>query len=85
MRKRMTMKARGDETKHMENTTGAVRRESVAEAIRGPTRSHAVPMAKREKMEPAKEAILARLTSVSERLRSARMSSISGGIEKVEK
>jgi hypothetical protein len=64
---------------------GAVRRESVAEAMRGPIRSHAGPMARREKMEPAKEAMPAWPISVSVRLRSSRMIGRRGGMEKVEK
>ena len=56
-RKRTRMKEFGDETRHIESIAGAVRRESVADATRGPTRSHTGPMAKREKMEPAKEAM----------------------------
>lgn len=69
----------------MDNTTGAVRRESVAEAIRGPTRSQTGPMANREKIEPTKAAIPAVSMSDSVRFRSARITGIRGGIEKVEK
>lgn len=84
-RKRIRMNDFGDDTRDMERMTGAVRRESVAEATRGPTRSHAGPMAKREKMEPTKEAMPALPISVSVRLRSSRMMGMRGGIEKVEK
>ena len=69
----------------MARMIGAVRRERVAEAMRGPNRSHAGPMARREKIEPAKEAIPAWPISASVRLRSARMMGRRGGIEKVEK
>lgn len=64
---------------------GAVMRESVAEAMRGPTRSHAGPMARREKMEPTKEAMPALPISISVSLRSSRMMGMRGGMEKVEK
>lgn len=79
------MKARGEETSDMEHTAGAVRRESVAEARRGPKRSHTGPMARREKMEPRKEAMPAVATSEAEKLRSSLMTGRSGGMEKVEK
>ncbi|KAK6256434.1 hypothetical protein SCA6_017739 [Theobroma cacao] len=65
----MRMKEVGDETKAVAKTTGAVMRESEAEAIRGPTRSHTGPMARREKIEPTKAAMPAVPTSVAERLR----------------
>uniref|UniRef100_A0A2P2IH23 Uncharacterized protein n=1 Tax=Rhizophora mucronata TaxID=61149 RepID=A0A2P2IH23_RHIMU len=42
-------------------------------------------MAKREKMEPTKEAMLAMPMSVSVSLRSSRIMGRSGGMEKVEK
>ncbi|KAF5746883.1 hypothetical protein HS088_TW06G01059 [Tripterygium wilfordii] len=42
-------------------------------------------MARREKIEPTKDAIPARPMSVSVRLRSSRMIGMSGGIEKVER
>lgn len=64
---------------------GAVMRERVAEATRGPRRSHTGPMARREKMEPRKEAMPAVPTSVSVRLRSWRMMGMRGGMENVEK
>lgn len=57
IRNRIMMKALGVEIKEMERTTGTVRRENAAEARRGPTRSHMGPMARREKMAPANEAI----------------------------
>lgn len=63
---------------------GAVRSERVAEAIRGPTRSQIGPMAKREKIEPTKEAIPAAAIVDWVRFRSWRMIGMSGGIEKVE-
>lgn len=69
----------------MARMIGAVRRERVAEAMRGPNRSHAGPMARREKIEPTKEAIPAWPISASVRLRSARMMGRRGGIEKFEK
>ncbi|KAA8530214.1 hypothetical protein F0562_004923 [Nyssa sinensis] len=53
--------------------------------MRGPTRSHAGPIARREKMAPTKEAMPALPISVSVRLRSWRMMARSGGMEKVEK
>lgn len=81
----MRMKEVGDETKAVAKTIGAVRRETVAEAIRGPTRSQTGPMARREKMEPMKAAIPAVPTSVAESLRSSRIIGIKGGMEKVEK
>lgn len=64
------MKESGVEMNKAERTTGAVRRERVAEAIRGPTRSQIGPMARREKMEPTKEAIPAFPMSVEVSLRS---------------
>lgn len=85
MRNRRRMKERGEETIEAEITIGAVRRERVAEATRGPTRSHAGPIARRENMDPTKEAIPAFAMSVSVRLRSSRMMGRSGGMEKVEK
>lgn len=84
-RKRMAMKDSGEETKAVARMAGAVRRESVAEAMRGPTRSHAGPIARREKTEPAKAATPAWVMSVLVRLRLSRMTGRSGGIEKVEK
>ncbi|GMN42551.1 hypothetical protein TIFTF001_011760 [Ficus carica] len=69
----------------MARRAGAVRRESVAEATRGPTKSQMGPMARRKKMEPAKEAAPEWLMSASVRLRSSRMTARSGGTEKVEK
>lgn len=80
------MKALEEETRNdMERIAGAVRRERVAEAILGPTRSHAGPITRREKMEPTKEATPAWLMSFSVRLRSRRMMAMRGGMEKVEK
>lgn len=70
MKKRRTMKDRGDVIREVERTIGAVRRESVAEATRGPKRSHAGPMARREKMAPVNEAMPALPISVSVRWRS---------------
>lgn len=81
----MRMKEVGDETKAVAKTTGAVMRESEAEAIRGPTRSHTGPMARREKIEPTKAAMPAVPTSVAERLRSLRITGIREGMEKVER
>lgn len=69
----------------MDKIAGAVRRETVAEARRGPKRSHAGPIARREKIEPRKEAIPALPTSEGVRLRSFLMMGRSGGMEKVEK
>lgn len=80
----MRMKEVDEETKAVAKTIGAVRRETVAEAIRGPTRSHTCPIAMREKMEPIKAAILALATSAADRLRSLRITGIWGGMEKVE-
>lgn len=79
------MKSFAEEIKEVARITGAVRRERVADAIRGPTRSHAGPIARREKMEPRKEAIPAAPMSASESLRSWRMTGMRGGMEKVEK
>lgn len=84
-RKRIRMNELDDDTRDTESMAGAVRIERVAEETRGPTRSHAGPMAKREKMAPRKEAMPALLISVSVRLRSSRMTASRGGIEKVEK
>lgn len=64
---------------------GAVASERVAEARRGPKRSQAGPIARREMMEPVKAAIPAVPTSDGERLRSSRMMGSRGGIEKVAK
>lgn len=85
IRKRRKMKDKGVEMKAAERTTGAVRRERVAEAMRGPTRSQTGPMARREKMEPTKDAIPALPMSAEVRLRSWRMMGRRGGMEKVEK
>lgn len=85
IKNRTRMNDLGEEMKAVERTTGAVRRERVAVAIRGPTTSQVGPMARREKMEPAKEAMPAALTSVSVRPRSSRITGRRGGIEKVEK
>lgn len=85
MRNRTSMKLFAEEIREVERTMGAVRRDRVAEAIRGPNMSHAGPIARREKMEPMKEAIPALPMSVWVRLRSLRMTSRSGGIAKVEK
>lgn len=81
----MRMNDSGDDTKDMARMIGAVRRESVAEATRGPTRSHVGPMARREKMEPTKDAMPALPISLAVRLRSSRIIGRRGGIEKVEK
>jgi hypothetical protein len=83
--KRMRIKQVGDVTKEADMIIGAVTRESVAEARRGPIRSQAGPMARRENMEPTKEAMPALPISVSVSLRSSRMMGKSGGMEKVEK
>ena len=66
-RKRTRINDVGEVTKQVDKMTGAVTRESVAEAMRGPTRSQAGPMARREKMEPMKEAMPALPMSVSVR------------------
>lgn len=79
------MKAWGDETRDMDKTAGAVRRETAADTRRGPKRSHAGPIARREKMEPTKDAIPALPTSDAVRLRSFLMIGRSGGMEKIEK
>lgn len=63
----MRIKACGDEMKAVESTIGAVMRERVAEAIRGPTRSHVGPIRSRERMDPAKDATAAFPTSDLER------------------
>lgn len=68
-----------------DKTIGAVRRETDAEAIRGPTRSQTGPIASRENMEPKKEAIPALFMSMVVRLRSSRIIAMSGGKAKVEK
>lgn len=64
---------------------GAVRKERIAEEVRGPMRSQSGPMARREKMEPAKEAVPAADTADAERRMSEEMTGIRGGMEKVEK
>lgn len=69
----------------MNNTTGAVTRETVADATRGPKKSQTGPMARREKMEPTKEAMPAWPISACVRLSSSRMIGMRGGTEKVEK
>jgi len=79
------MKLFAEEIREVERTTGAVRSDRVAEATRGPNTSQAGPIARREKMEPMKEAIPAVPMSVWVRLRSLRITSRSGGIAKVEK
>ncbi|KAK5820435.1 hypothetical protein PVK06_025482 [Gossypium arboreum] len=85
MRKRTRMKEVGEEIKAVAKTIGAVMRERAAEAIRGPTRSHTGPIARREKMEPMKAAVPAAPMSAAERLRFWRMIGMRGGIEKAEK
>ncbi|KAK8713910.1 hypothetical protein V6N13_149112 [Hibiscus sabdariffa] len=79
------MKEVGDEIKTVAKTIGAVRMERVAEAIRGPKRSHADPMARREKTELTKATASLALTSTTERLRLWWMSGRRGVVEKVEK
>lgn len=79
------MNDKGEEMKAAERMIGAVMRERVAEAKRGPKTSHAGPMARREMMEPAKAAIPAVPTSEGERWRSSRIMGRRGGMEKVEK
>lgn len=79
------MKDVGEETSAAERITGAVRKERIAEEVLGPMRSQSGPIARREKIEPAKEAIPAADTVDSERLRSEEMTGMRGGIEKVEK
>lgn len=64
MRNRTSMKLFAEEIREVERTTGAVRSDRVAEATRGPNTSQAGPMARREKMEPMKEAIPALPISV---------------------
>lgn len=81
----MRMKEFGEETKEVAKMIGAVRRDSVTEAMRGPTMSQTGPMARREKMEPRKEAMPAAPMWAWESLRSSRMMGMSGGMEKVEK
>lgn len=85
VRKRRAMKECGEEMREVERMTGAVMRERVAMAMRGPTRSQMGPMAMREKMEPRKAAVPARPVSASVRLRSSWMTARRGGMEKVEK
>lgn len=84
-KKRTRMKDVGEETSEAERITGAVRKERIAEEVRGPMRSQSGPIARREKMEPAKEAIPAADTVEAERLRSEEMTGTRGGMEKVEK
>lgn len=67
---RSKMNDNGEEMNVADRRMGAVMRERVAEARRGPKRSQAGPMARREMMEPAKAAMPAVPTSVGERLRS---------------
>lgn len=64
---RSKMNDNGDEMNAAERIMGAVTSESVAEARRGPKRSHAGPMARREMMEPANAADPAVPTSEGER------------------
>lgn len=84
-KKRSKMNDNGEDMKAAERRIGAVTRERVAEARRGPKTSQAGPMARRETMEPAKAAIPAVPTSEGERWRSSRMMGRRGGMEKVEK
>ncbi|KAK0589532.1 hypothetical protein LWI29_015506 [Acer saccharum] len=79
------MKDFAEVTKEVARIAGAVMRERIAEATRGPTRSQMGPIARREKMEPTKEAMPATAMSDCVSLRSSRMMGMSGGIEKVEK
>lgn len=79
------MKDVGEETNAAERIAGAVRIERIAEEVLGPMRSQSGPIARREKIEPAKEAIPAADTVESERLRLEEMTGTRGGIEKVEK
>ncbi|GLT33229.1 hypothetical protein SLA2020_078330 [Shorea laevis] len=63
-RNRTTINDVGDETNAVAKTTGAVRKERVEEATRGPRRSQTGPMKTREKMDPMKAAMPAVPTSV---------------------
>lgn len=84
-RKRKTTNPIGEEIIEVAKTIGAMRRETEAEATRGPKISQAAPIAKREKMAPETDAIPALLISVSVRLRLSRMTGRRGGVAKVEK
>ena len=66
-------------------TAGVVRRMMEADARRGPTRSHAVPMATRAKTAPDTDAIPALPMSVAVSPSVSRMSGSSGGAAKVER
>lgn len=79
------MKEDAEVTWEVARMAGAVRRESVAQAMRGPTRSQAGPMRKRERMAPANAAAAAAPVSLGVRWRSALMAGRRGGMEKVEK
>lgn len=83
-KKRTKMKEVGEAAAAAKKTAGAVRRESEAEARRGPMRSQAVPMARRAKTAPETEAIPALPMSVAVRLRLSRMMGRRGGAAKVE-
>ncbi len=82
MKKRTRRKEVDDEAIEVQNTTGAVRRMSEAEARRGPNKSQAVPMATRAKTAPETDAIPALPISVDVRLRLSRMIGINGGAAK---
>jgi hypothetical protein len=82
VKKRTRRKEVDDEAIEVQNTTGAVRRMSEAEARRGPNKSQAVPMATRAKTAPETDAIPALPISVDVRLRLSRMIGINGGAAK---
>ena len=68
----------------VQKTAGVVSSMRDAEASRGPTRSQAEPIARREKTAPETEAMPALAISVVVRLRLSRMIGRRGGAAKVE-
>lgn len=73
-----------EDTKAMENTTGAARRLTNAQPYRGPMRSHRTPIRSRENMLPDTEATPALPMSLLVRSRLSRMMGTSGAAAKVE-
>ncbi|CAN1182836.1 hypothetical protein LINPERHAP2_LOCUS36194 [Linum perenne] len=66
------------------NITGTVRKERESVAVAGPRSWQSGPMARRERIEPAKEAATTDETSEGERWRSERIRGSKGGMENVE-
>lgn len=84
VKNRTSRKEVGDEIIEVQQTAGAVRRSSEAEARRAPNTSQAVPMAIRAKIAPETDAIPAWPISLDVRLRLSRMTGSRGAAAKLE-